>query len=436
MNNRGFTIPELLIASAMTLIAVSGIVTFSSVWKRNYDKSYATYMAVALESALLSAMVDPETYTPAVINQLAAGGAPPRITLNLTGLDNTSGGKLTITTNSRPMFVGQNLEACSGFQEASCLVQIEVRTGRDPAGNYAFAYDVQLNPKLHTPSHSTLKRTNQPALPGNTSPTLATPWDNRASYTVAIPNVLYKKSDVAVCGANTVGIRGVNRDTGSVECIKQTEAGSACPVGTFPQGVRIINDATSEIGFKCSQPATVPTCKDKNYSLSRFSPVQAKLGLAARNIAACKPTTIDTATNYPGQDPIIFGQRGATSIVGTVCPPNYKSTSSCRTVVLTNTPGTCWSTVAVLDANDDPVLDANGNPTFQDVKTNPEPNKGISTLSIIGNNDRDVSCIYTPPVLPQPCTGGDPRNIPAAFEGYPELTVTCKLDMPGTGVAQ
>ena len=433
VNNRGFTIPELLIASAMTLIAVSGIVTFSSVWKRNYDKSYATYMAVALESALLSAMVDPETYTPAIQTKLAknanlnqpvgqkpalgVGKNGPEIPFELTGLDTPNGEPLKITTNT-PVFISPEFNDCKdNFDNPRCRIRLEVRAKKLPSGLYAYAYDLQLNPKLHTPSQSTLKRSP----PGGA---VVDPWSLPESYTVPIPNSLFKQTSAGACDQNSIGVMGVNRDTGQVTCIKKSDPNLACSKGSLPIGIFV--NANNEIQFKCSPPEYKPKCDD-NYSLYAVSPVAAAK-YASPLFSGCMVTTTEKTVGPADPAQLKFGEPGKYNISGRVCPPNYKSKSTCELVPDKVVNATCQTTCPGMVPN--PAFPADPTAPAQIpgmVPCNLPVNAVPGTITPAGavNNKRDVTCVYTE--QPQgACNGAWLGGIAPEYKAHPLLKVTCE----------
>lgn len=284
---------------ASLVVAFSFIILSSSLvyLGRSKEKTELTSSLVSLESQIQNALANPENYPANVREQLSDGQVP---SFNI--LVKNNDGTTWPLPASGTAYVSKNYQPCGGFAEDDCWYQVNMNftfLGSEPS----FSYNIQINPAV-------VQRTPLSTMQIATS--------GQDDYQMRVPSDFYKTEMDNNC-ADEVAVRGLNRATGVVNCIRRPSSASACAPGTFPKRLYVEND---ELKLECSPPAPAIACPP-NYSISRIETQLLDRGTAqAQPLGQCQWTARPTGTAPGG---VISG--GAIS--GEVCPINYYLTSRC-----------------------------------------------------------------------------------------------------------
>ncbi len=388
---------------AITIIAVCGLglgvaIVSTGEIRENTD-NFLTIQSI--KSSLRSSLRDPSTYTPTIRQQLSASlsnngaGASNSLQNIVLSFKPNAGASeqgvaqpdIAIRTDGTLFYLKKDQTACAGFNDPDCFVQVQVNLRQLSTGvgassiylGYGFQITFQLNPSLGT---------SLDVMDANVS--------------VRIPNEIFKSTTANQCSLinNQVAVRGVNRNTGVVDCIQAPPANWQCPAGTFAKGFRIQpgSPAPGVMVLNCVGQNEEIRCPD-NYSLHWFLPASLVDG---PKIGECIWTAQRTTTRrtYTGA-----------SIQGRACPPNYRlrPTSCTNPVEVSSTNGRCQRTCS----------------GGVDCSVSYPATPG-TTVPNIDYNTGDISCIVNAPQTADP--GGCTVWEPPFWSGTTSIDVECELD--------
>ncbi len=305
----GFGMVELLAGAAIGSVALLG---FSEVFQR-YQLTQKKVAAVLLSAGAevdlvlqLENALAPAYQTPAIRAALLAGADGDLSTLSFPL--HFAGGSTPIFANGPAVFINADGSPClaASFSNPACSFSAQLGV-QFSEGRHAFSYQINVNPALAN----------------------VAPLGDSNAFTTYVPSELYQpislqQCDTAVPSANPVGdvsVRGMNRSTGEVYCIRKP---TPCPQGTFPTGIEFINDfalggrSGGRLSMICATPSRpMVGCGDSDYVLQGFNAT-----------ASGANGTCVFRTASPQAWPITY--RTSKSVtVGRACPKNYYVVPSC-----------------------------------------------------------------------------------------------------------
>lgn len=317
-NRQGFSLVEVMVALALILISALALGWSINELRKNKIRSELISGVSAIESALTNELMDEANYAdPAVKSALRAMTVPPGLEFRVQGTAVNRPFDFRISPGGTRNF-DRRLNDCTTYPSPDCNIQLELELAPQ-GGRMAYAYRL-------TTQNEEIARTLQ--YQGMGSQTNSATF-NSSEFKVTIPYEYYLNALLLMCDSTnaTVGIRGVNRDFGTVSCIQQPQ--TPCPQGTLPKGLRF-EASTASVEFDCGAPAQTATCPS-NYSLLQLD--TRSLDPAATKSGTCVYTHARFASG-PSYGP-------ADSISGRVCPANYRSQSTCTLTNITQTNGWC-----------------------------------------------------------------------------------------------
>lgn len=334
-NARGAGMISVIIASAVIVMSILGVGTYSLSLSQAMRKTEIVDKAVILEAALVhefnnkANFPDGSTITDGLRDGTLA--AFQIIDATYPALAN-----LTIpiqTTGANPgvvRYLDRTLVPCGGSSfSATCVLKYEVRLKKQAFGsiqNYSFSYQIEANPELV--SMAPLGRANvfnHPIDPGN--------------YRV--------RADLTKCDPSRyLFMTGMNRDTGEAYCVEKPLA-TKCPDGRLPKGFsyqrRSSTNTTGDMRdsgvmqLDCTATAMKTLSCPVNYSLYKFNPQSLdpenpSPGPASQNMCVFRSAhSASLSGSYPPNPSSPY----LSSVSGTFCPPYYSISngdSSCHLI--------------------------------------------------------------------------------------------------------
>lgn len=214
-SQRGFSIPEALIASAVIIMSVLGVSNSVFNLGKNSAKNRMVASAFAIETLIVSTTQNSEylrTQTiygggQSIADALSSGGAPPRIQLK----DDTG---TVIADTGSPVTFNNEGKTCTGFPSRTCTIQVNfsiANTGSPTAPDYRFAYYIEF---------AQVKDVEATQPMGMRSGTTF----QAADYQTPINYMFFERAAGTLqCDPNqadSVIITGMDRDTGMLSCAK------------------------------------------------------------------------------------------------------------------------------------------------------------------------------------------------------------------------
>jgi hypothetical protein len=308
---------------------------------------------IALEAALTAGLQDPAQYSPEVLDRFKRNLTPTPNGPNAVKITQKQpdGSTLTIAQEKSPLYFTTEGKTCTAaqFGTVNCQVGVELDINCQNSGGVRScwaAYRVAAyrggpgpgsNPKIFL--------ANTLGAAGGIGDSFAA-----ADYAVPIPyDLILGKQDTSACDPVTdLAVRGVNRDTGSLTCLKKPQ--NRCAVGTFAKSVTV--DSSHNVEFGCSNPASKLGCDD-NYSLYTFQPNSLEAGSSV--VGTCVFVGKNTV-NWPAA----VTPAPAQSISKRVCPTFYNANFNSPCQVVNRTP-TSYACPTCLTYYSCPPCDAYGN---------------------------------------------------------------------------
>lgn len=328
-NQSGFTIIETIVASVVIFIAVlSTAVIFQHIGHARMRSLYISSIT-AIEAALTTALLDESYYrsNPALRAALHSGGVPAGLTYNVKG--ESSGQafdfQVGVGAANAASVSSRTLQTCTGFPSTACDLRLTLEV-QNTSGHVVFAYKFEHHVQPGKPLLNFF----------GTGSTKASGFDSE-DFSLPLPHEFLYDGLLLACPAGSLGVRGVDRSGGAVNCISQPQL--ACPSNTLGKSVRY-EPSTGSVEIDCSAPVQTVSCPDK-YALESINTASLDAG-AAKN-ARCvyqNARQVTGATLGP-----------AYSISQHVCPADYRSTSTCTLTNIQSTQGQCPDVCTDTDAD-------------------------------------------------------------------------------------
>ncbi len=382
---------EGLVASGIVAIAAMGLGASLGQMGKTRLKVKAVNYALSLESALQAKLQDKNTFT-VVADDLAAGQTSTLMTLTIPleiPIDNTV--KTPSIVIGQDVYFDRDVNVCTGCVSSNdWLFKLRVEAEKK-AGTafpvYAMAYRIDFNS-----DSAALATIGTLSLSGFVS----------ADYKWAVPPEAYINSSLIPCDpANKeVFITGMNRVTGQAYCIQLNET-ATCGANEVADGWRIVG-GNLQLHCKTLNTAAVSASP---YSVQNFDPSTGDTAITGTAVVVTEsPWPLQTASGFA----LPYTGR---SVVGPICPPNYKFVGTCTTVGISSWPGY---------VNVGCPAGQTGGPVWSPVA--PTGVGAVTNSSSVGN----VSCALTNPVQPT----GSGYN--AGWDANIQVSGTCTLNIPET----
>jgi hypothetical protein len=270
--NPGFSIVEVLIASAIILtnlgVISSAVVQYGEVSR----KQRIVTLAMGVESALHSAVSDPGTYNDVNIDSMVLGaGFHATFQLVLRGAPLPD---ITVAAFPYSNFFTDGLTPCAGpadFSNRNCVLRIEIdrlQVAATPP-TYAFAYRIRINPSLQIQMQN-LGVSQDDAF--TTTRPLEIGVGTKSDYNLYVPQYILMTNDQTLCSTTaagtTTGLTGFDSNTGRGHCLKRPEAADVCNGNQIAKGLRVIPDAGNFKMVLICVPAQQFTCGLGNLNAS------------------------------------------------------------------------------------------------------------------------------------------------------------------------
>jgi prepilin-type N-terminal cleavage/methylation domain-containing protein len=413
-SERGFSLVELLVASAIIATSALGLGTAIRHLLISREKTQTISQAIGIEGSLVAALQDPTTYAPTganskVLAAMRAGSSnppQPTITVTVSAADAKVPQVFKIVAGGAPVYLDKNAKVISVGSGNSTSTNWYTKLSLSPlakiGNHYSYNYQLQINPNLGVLASLGFSKT------------LTAPTTDEAS--IIIPAETLALADRATanmsCDPETsLAMLGIDQG-GKPICIERAK--NSCSSKAIPKSFRLVQQSTSPLSysyeFRC-QRLHVLSCPDKlniggvpdasltnPYALQSFIPntLDSSGDLDGTGTCVFVASKTVTHTEGPFQDGVSFAA---------ACPLHYTLNAA---------------SVKCNAGTDDPVAPA----TVTCVKNKPavpvKPGKTVAKVS--------GGVITCQRAVTQVCCGDDPTRCAGIWSGTVSVTYTCGLD--------
>lgn len=274
---------------------------------------------LALESSIASAIADSSSYTESQRELLRAGQVPSDLQLNVQ-LPNSPSGTFS-AQRGQVVFLNTSLSSCGELDGVDCIYsfQFEVKNKNELLPSLPVTFGVAYQIQMQVEN----------ALPLSVGS--EAPFDDISDYELEIPPSVYRVRDENGCADDELFVVGLNRLTGSVNCIKRPT--NSCATNEVMTGYIVGTNPSLQLQLqvRCQPIQAQVTCPSK-YSLQSIS---------------LSGYVLSGQCTYAGNEEDSYGSDIVTTSVGqatiSACPEDYSvSTASlCEVVRLSNTTANC-----------------------------------------------------------------------------------------------
>jgi len=420
-NQRGIGIVEGLVGSVIVGITAVGLGVSINMMAKARIKTQSVSGAVALESVIINALQDPETYRP--FQAILKAGDINRVRSELF-LPAPSWGNGQLRPSLSGQFFSMDGSTCSGgFSNKACVLSLKFDVRMDtPAPNpsYSFAYSIETNNEVVV-----------------MAPIGVPPSPNFRSedYKLAMPSSVVNDELIACEETNAIAANGFDFDTGRLHCLEAPRLGASpsgddCPVGSFPVALTL---SGNRVVFQCQALRSV-SCNDAFYALNNFMPssldprnpsLPTQTANSRCDFTGQTTVTARTGPSYSrlpltGTSGMVRSAYGVTN--GIFCPTGYRArivSCTANVAVTANTPANQCPTGYPLACPPAPAgtwYGATGG--YADPLVSPI-NVGQTLSSVSGQR---ATCVLR--------NGGQPgmANNQAGWSGFINMSVACDVD--------
>jgi Tfp pilus assembly protein PilV len=409
LNAHGFTITEVLVAAV--IIAVSGLGLASAMQHLNFSrkKTQMISQTVALESSLISAIQDPNSYSSnaALLTAMSSGqnitdALQP--TLQVSVYSNTQSTEIStpIVAGGAPIYYDKNNDVTTAAGDWMSSVTLSKLA--KVQNLYAYNYQIKGNPAVAS-------------IPILGASTVTAPTSNAGSIPIPKESLQFASSaqTTSCTAANDLAMLGLGQD-GNPICIRRAEG--KCPSTSISKGFSLVLRGQSPLAysyeFQC-QPLRHLSCPtqvvdggvdltmNNPYALQSFVPNSLDESQGSAGVGTCVFLAASTGTPPTGLP--ATGDNGIT--ITNACPPHYHVTPN---------PGGCQ-----------PAANDSAPASLSCVASVPaDPSTAPPGGAVISYPDaRSVRCQRQ---VTQVCCGDDHTRCASPWSGHVSLTYTCTLN--------
>lgn len=259
LSEKGVSMIETLVAAGIFAIAMMGLSLSIVELGKSRVKVNSANAAVAIQSYLSASLGIADSYPEATRTQLIAGDSTNlAFTLNYTNFKGEANQTATFNSgNQYTVYFDKDLNTCAGFGDGNCVVIARIGFAADqfvganaatgaPEDRFVWkaAYHVSTDPNANI---------NIGHFGANLDPATSAAFA-ASDYKLNLPDVTNKygmSTNQTTCNiANgEVAVRGVDRDTGQVYCLRKPGI-ETCPNGRLPRKL-VLDLATNQLRLDC-----------------------------------------------------------------------------------------------------------------------------------------------------------------------------------------
>lgn len=357
-NENGVTFIETMVAAGIFSMAITGLSVALVQLGQSRSKVEMVNAAISMNSYITEDIADPSSYPDGATRTAMMAGSKASLTLQVSYPDAKTGAiQNPVFVPNVPLYFSRELIPCAG-PSANCPIKavIDFMSYTVPTTTHFYwkaAYQVSIDPASGVNI-------------GNFG-TQTLPFVNPTDFKITLPDLTNRTDDALGCSSATdVAIRGVDRDTGDVTCLKKADPLVECAPGKFPTRFNVI---ANRLVLDCADgdpsddvDGRTFTCPD-NYALQTVTDSHVyddRTALTISNTPACVFRGAQTQTAIPvsgdsGSVGVSLNTTsGAYTFTGVtiktgICPrpavggAAYAHNRSCNVVLVNNVAGQCCS---------------------------------------------------------------------------------------------
>lgn len=333
----GLGMIEILLAASISTVGLLGFAIVFQRYQLAQKKVAAVLLATSAELDLVLQIensLSPSYQVAAIQTALANRTSLSGISFPL----NVGLVPIPIVADGPAIFVNAKGEACTGgftnpacaftdpncaFVDPNCSFAAQLKSsiiGAGPGARHSFSYQFNVNPQW----------------------AVVAPLGNPGAFINYVPSNMYENVALQQCDTGApplnvgteIAIRGINRTTGQVYCIKKPAG--ACGSNEFPVGIKFTDDFTAggntggRLEMECQSAPSEPTvsCPGSEYVLNAFT----------ADMNGSSGQCVYRTANPQAWPKIYRSERKVT--VGRACPKNYEVDPDCSILVTEDPPET------------------------------------------------------------------------------------------------